>query len=73
MHFRWIKLILLLLFVCFSIQNVLANQLAEQQHDEEKLKTILDDLSKLRHDMTKTNYFDWWLLSKPLCTNYIVI
>lgn len=52
------KLILLLLFICYSIQNVLKHQKTERQHDEEKLKTLLDDLSKLRHDMTRTNYFD---------------
>jgi len=42
----------------FSIQNILTNQLVERQHDEEKLRILLNDISKLRHDMTNTNYLD---------------
>ncbi|CAI6353326.1 unnamed protein product [Macrosiphum euphorbiae] len=41
-----------------NIQNILTNQLVERQHDEEKLRTLLNDISKLRHDMTNTNYLD---------------
>jgi len=42
----------------FSIQNILTNQLVERQHDEEQLRTLLNDIGKLRHDMTNTNYLD---------------
>ncbi|XP_022177803.1 putative leucine-rich repeat-containing protein DDB_G0290503 isoform X2 [Myzus persicae] len=41
-----------------NIQNILTNQLVERQHDEEKLRTLLNDIGKLRHDMTNTNYLD---------------
>lgn len=39
-----------------SIQNILTNQLVERQHDEEKLRKLLNDLGKLRHNMANTNY-----------------
>ncbi|XP_015379772.1 PREDICTED: putative leucine-rich repeat-containing protein DDB_G0290503 isoform X2 [Diuraphis noxia] len=41
-----------------NIQNILTNQLVERQHDEEKLRLLLNDISKLRHDMTNTNFLD---------------
>jgi len=40
----------------FSIQNVLTNQQVERQHDEEKLRTLLNDIGKLRQNMANTNY-----------------
>lgn len=39
-----------------NIQNILTNQLVEQQHDEEKLRTLLNDIGKLRQNMANTNY-----------------
>lgn len=32
--------------------------MVERQHDEEKLKKLLNDLSKLRQDITKTTFLD---------------
>ncbi|XP_026818802.1 RING finger protein PFF0165c-like isoform X1 [Rhopalosiphum maidis] len=39
-----------------NIQNILTNQIVERQHDEEKLRTLLNDIGKLRQDMANTNY-----------------
>uniref|UniRef100_A0A2S2NP52 Centrosomal protein n=1 Tax=Schizaphis graminum TaxID=13262 RepID=A0A2S2NP52_SCHGA len=39
-----------------NIQNILTNQVVERQHDEEKLRTLLNDIGKLRQDMANTNY-----------------
>ncbi|CAI6360696.1 unnamed protein product [Macrosiphum euphorbiae] len=41
-----------------NIQNILTNQLEERQPDEQKLRTLLKDLGKLRQDMINTNYLD---------------
>eukprot|EP00102_Acyrthosiphon_pisum_P008449 XP_003245099.1 PREDICTED: probable E3 ubiquitin-protein ligase bre1 [Acyrthosiphon pisum] len=41
-----------------NIQNMLTNQLEEQQQDEQKLRTLLNDLGKLRQNMINTNYLD---------------
>ncbi|XP_022181318.1 uncharacterized protein PFB0765w-like isoform X3 [Myzus persicae] len=41
-----------------NIQNILTNQLEERQQDEQQLRTLLNDLGKLRQDMTNTNYLD---------------
>ncbi|KAL4104173.1 hypothetical protein QTP88_019484 [Uroleucon formosanum] len=41
-----------------NIQNILTNQLEERQQDKHKLRTLLNDLGKLRLDMTNTNYLD---------------
>lgn len=49
---------MILIFLFFSIYNILNNQTVERQHDEEKLKKLLNDLSKLRQDMTHINYLD---------------
>lgn len=42
----------------FSIQNILTKQSIERQHDEEKLKKLLNDLGKLRQDMANPNDLD---------------
>ncbi|XP_003247754.1 uncharacterized protein LOC100571528 isoform X1 [Acyrthosiphon pisum] len=41
-----------------NIQNILTNQLEERQLDEQKLRTLLNDLGKLRREMINTNYLD---------------
>ncbi|XP_060848425.1 uncharacterized protein LOC132927855 [Rhopalosiphum padi] len=41
-----------------NIQNIVTNQLEERNQDELKLRTLLNDLSKLREDMINTNYLN---------------
>ncbi|CAI6353611.1 unnamed protein product [Macrosiphum euphorbiae] len=41
-----------------NIQNMLTNQLEERQQDEQKFRTLINDLGKLRQDMINTNYLD---------------
>jgi len=48
----------LFISISFSIQNILTNQLEERRQDEQQLRTLLNDLGKLRQDMTNTNYLD---------------
>jgi len=52
------KYIILFCLIYFSIQNLLANQLEERQQDRETLRTLLNNLGKLRQDMTNINYLD---------------
>ncbi|XP_025415880.1 kinetochore protein SLK19-like isoform X2 [Sipha flava] len=47
-----------------NIKNILSNNLVEQKQDEEKLKTLLIDLRKLRQDMMNSNYLDLLPISK---------
>lgn len=35
-----------------NIQNILTNQLVERQHDEEKLKSLINDIDELQQNMT---------------------
>lgn len=38
----------------YSIQNTLSTLLVEQKHDEEILREFLNDLAKLRQDISNT-------------------